>query len=80
MRIEALESGHSRVQKAQFRLAKAITGTVPPPILVMSYRRNHFGRWMAPCFQEAMRQTKEWSKFETELFAAFVSKLNRCRY
>ena len=55
-------------------------GPEQPPILVMSYRRNHFGRWLAPCFQEAMRRSKEWSKFETELFAAFVSTLNRCHY
>ena len=60
MRITALETGHSRVQKAQLQLAKAITGAVPPPILVMSYRRNHFGRLMAPCFQEAMRKGTEW--------------------
>ena len=80
MRLRALENGHTRLQKAQFRLAKAVTGGVPPPILVMSYRRDHFGRWIAPCFQEAMRQGKEWSTYETELFAAFVSKLNSCRY
>ena len=29
MRITALETGNSRVQKAQFRLARAITGVVP---------------------------------------------------
>ena len=80
MRLHALDHGHTRVQKAAFGLARMITGAVAPPILVMSYRRDHFGRWMAPCFQEAMRQATEWNTFETELFAAFVSSLNRCRY
>ena len=80
MRIKALENGHSPVQKAFFAVAEKLFGAVAPPILVMSYRRDHFGRWMAPCFQEAMRKSTEWGKFETELFAAFVSSLNRCRY
>jgi hypothetical protein len=46
----------------------------------MSYRRDHFGKWMAAAVQDAMRNQTEWSNFETELFAAFVSKLNRCEY
>ncbi|HEX6539567.1 MAG TPA: hypothetical protein VF155_10340 [Candidatus Dormibacteraeota bacterium] len=80
MRIPTLESGHSARQKALFRVARRLTGGVAPPILVLSYRRDHFGRWLAPCFQEAMRKATEWSTFETELFAAFVSTLNRTRY
>jgi hypothetical protein len=80
MRLQALDSGHSAVQKAMFLVVRTVAGAVAPPILVMSYRRDHFGRWMAPCFQEAMRRSTEWSTAETELFAAFVSKLNRCVY
>lgn len=46
----------------------------------MSYRRDLFGRWMAACFQEAMERTRHWTRGEAELFAAYVSDQNRCRY
>jgi hypothetical protein len=81
MRVRALESGHRPLQKLQFALLRPLAGgTIPPPILLMSYRRDRFGRWMARCFQEAMRKGREWTSFETEVFAAFVSKVNRCEY
>ena len=59
---------------------RLLVGNVPPPILLMSYRRDHFGKRLAPCFQEAMREATEWKASETELFAAFVSNLNHCVY
>ena len=80
MRIRALEHGHRPLQKLQFAVMRLLAGAVPPPIAVMSYRRDHFGKWMAPAVQDALRNQTEWSNFETELFAAFVSKLNRCEY
>ncbi len=81
MRLEILENGHSPVQKAAFSVMRAILrGPVPGPILVLSYRRKLFGKYMAPCFHEALRGAKEWRVAEVELFAAFVSRLNQCRY
>jgi hypothetical protein len=80
MRLQVLEQGHSPLQKIQLGLLRLVVGTVPPPILLMSYRRDHFGKWMASCFHESMRGATEWRASETELFAAFVSKLNRCVY
>jgi len=80
MRLRVVENGHRPLQKAQLALMRLVMGRVPPPILVMSYRRDHFGKWMAACFQQAMRQATEWSSTETELFAAFVSMLNQCVY
>ncbi|MGH7490993.1 MAG: hypothetical protein ACREOO_01225 [bacterium] len=46
----------------------------------MSYRRELFGQHLATCFREGMRQAREWSVGEVELFAAFVSRLNECEY
>jgi hypothetical protein len=80
MRLQVLKHGHRPLQKIQLGLIGRLVGKVPPPILWMSYRREHFGKWMAPCFQEAMRETIEWRPTETELFASFVSNLNRCVY
>ncbi|MBV8527494.1 MAG: hypothetical protein JOZ75_04195 [Candidatus Dormibacteraeota bacterium] len=80
MRLKVLDNGHRPLQKVPLGIIRLIVGQVPPPILVMSYRREHFGKYMAPCFHQAMRGSTEWSSFETELFAAFVSNLNRCVY
>jgi hypothetical protein len=80
MRLKLLHHGHRPLQKLQLALIRAIVGQVPGPIATMSYRRNLFGRWLSDCFVESMQQAKHWSRAETELFAAFVSDQNRCRY
>jgi hypothetical protein len=81
MRLKILEKGHRPVQKLFLALIRILSGgSVPGPILVLSYRKELFGKQIAPCFQEGMREATEWSLGETELFAAFVSKLNECRY
>lgn len=80
MRLQILENGHRFFQKLILSLIKFSSEgkKVPGPILVMSYRRELFGKHVAPCFQEAMREGKEWSIGEVELFAAYVSSLNQC--
>ncbi|MEM9493591.1 MAG: alkylhydroperoxidase AhpD family core domain-containing protein, partial [Myxococcota bacterium] len=65
MRLEILENGHSRPQKLVFWLIRQLFGSVPGPILTMSYRRDLFGKHMAAILQEAMRGSSEWSKGET---------------
>ena len=81
MRLKILDDGHSPLQNIALRMMKAILrGPVPGPILVLSYRRELFGRYIAPCYHEALRGAKEWSVAEVELFAAFVSRVNECRY
>jgi hypothetical protein len=80
MRLTILERGRYRpLQKLQFFFIRALVGDVPGPILMMSYRREFFGKYLARCFQEAMR-VGEWSSAETEIFAAFVSKLGHCEF
>ena len=81
MRLQILETGHRPFQKVILSFIRAVSGGhVPGPVLVMSYRRELFGKYMAACFQEGMRGGKEWSLGEVELFAAFVSRLNECKY
>jgi hypothetical protein len=66
---------------AILRVVRAISGgKVPGPILVLSYRRESCGKYLAACYQEGMRKATEWSLGEVELFAAFVSRLNECKY
>jgi len=81
MRLEILENGHRPLQKIILGLIRATSeGQAPGPILVMSYRRELFGKYLAPCYQEGMRGAAEWSVGEVELFAAFISQLNACKY
>jgi hypothetical protein len=81
MRLQILENGHRPFQKVILSFIRTVSGGhVAGPVLVMSYRRELFGKYFAACFQEAMRGAKEWSLGEVELFAAFVSQLNECRY
>jgi uncharacterized peroxidase-related enzyme len=81
MRLKILETGHRPLQKVVLSFIRAVSGgSVPGPILTMSYRRELFGKYLAACFQEGMRGAKEWSVGEVELFAAFVSRLNECKY
>ena len=80
MRIAAPEHGHRPLQKVQLALIRALVGHVPGPILVMSYRRNLFGKQFSRCLEEGMRRGRAWTQPEREIFAAFVSKLNQCAY
>ena len=80
MRLEILESGHRPLQKLQLAALRVFAGDVPGPVAVMSYRREWMGKQYARFAQRAMRRAREWSVAEVELFAAFVSKLNACRF
>jgi hypothetical protein len=81
MRLQVLDNGHRPLQKVALKLIKATSsGIVPGPILVMSYRRQFFGKHLAASIQEGLRAAKSWTLGEVEIFAAFVSKLNECKY
>jgi len=81
MRLSILADGHRPLQKALLALAALATdGQAPGPMRVLSYRRVLFGQTFAACVQEALRGGRAWSLGEVELFAAFVSRLNECKY
>jgi len=80
MRPEVLKHGHSWLQKMQLVILRWFTGRALEPVLMMSYRRNFFGKYWARCLQEGLRSAREWSVGEVETFAAFVSSLNRCHF
>lgn len=79
MRID-YQSNARPLQKLQFGLISKLMGAVPGPIVVLTYRREIFGKHFTKCLTEGMRQTKYWTKPEVELFAAFVSKANSCNF
>ncbi len=80
MRLEVLKRGHSPLQKIQLRILRVLAGRALEPVLMMSYRRNFFGKHLARCLQEGLRKARGWSLGELEVLAAFVSSLNRCRF
>jgi hypothetical protein len=81
MRLKALERGSGLRQRIQYWIIRAfLGGHVPGSVSVVSYRRNFFGKHFAACIQEALRTREEWSVGELEIFAAFVSRLNHCRF
>ena len=81
MRPNILEHGYRPLQKGILSVIKAMTGgMVPGPMLVLSYRRELCGQYLAACYQEGMRHAHEWSVSEVEIFAAFISRLNACQY
>jgi hypothetical protein len=81
MRLPSVARGDSFLQRVQLAIARAIIGQVPGPILTMSHRREYFGKEFAQCLNEAMRgPSEEWTVADREIFSAFVSSLNQCKY
>jgi hypothetical protein len=80
MRPALLAKPHSLRQRLAFAFFRAFLGQVPGPVLALSYRRDLCGKYLARCYQQGLRRAQEWSVGEVELFAAFVSRLNRCHF
>jgi len=80
MRLKILDHGHRPLPQFVFNVIWRVTGFLPGPLAVNSYRRELFGRHFSACIQAALRESSTWRKSELELFAAFVSKQLACRF
>jgi hypothetical protein len=81
MRLAKVHSGHRLAQKLKLGMMRLVTRRPPPDVVrTLMYRPEVFGTAANELFQEAMRGPSKWSVGERELFAAFVSNLNRCRF
>ncbi len=81
MRLKILDRGSGWLQRIQYAVIRALLGGhVPGSVSVVSYRRSLFGKHFARCIQEALRARGEWTVADLEIFAAFISRLNRCRF
>ncbi len=47
---------------------------------ILSYRSELFGHPFSAFLQEVLRGNSDWTIGERELFAAFVSHQNQCKY
>lgn len=81
MRLDVVERGHRLPQKAQLAIIRLVSGRrVSDVMRTLLYRPEFFGNPFRDWTQTVMRGPSEWSVGERELFAAFVSRINRCRF
>lgn len=80
MYLEVLETGHSPKARAALWLAERTGSPIDDVGKTSLYRPDLFGRSWLALVREVMRGPSEWTPGERELFAAFVSRLNRCSY
>lgn len=81
MRLRRLESGHGLKGKLVLALIRLMRGADAPDVVkTLLYRPGFFGQPFSDLVHEALRGPSEWSVGERELFAAYTSKLNHCRF
>jgi hypothetical protein len=81
MRLHRVSRGHRLKQKLLLKVIKVVSRREPPDVVkTMLYRPGLFGAPMSALFQDVMRGPSPWTVGERELFAAFVSNLNRCEF
>jgi hypothetical protein len=79
MRLPRLDSEFGLVARVKLAAMRIVGGRPPPDVVkIHLYRYDFFGKHAGALFQKALRGPSEWSVFERELMAAFVSSLNQC--
>ena len=81
MRLQILEHGHAEEQKQLIARMTAQGAKLSDMMKVVLYRPHFFGfAFMAACDAVLHEQPSFWTQGERELFAAFASNLNKCKY
>jgi hypothetical protein len=81
MRLANVERGDSIADRLMYGVFRILSGFRTPDVIrTLKYRADFFGTPHAHHTQAVMRGPSEWSIGERELFAAFVSRLNACRF
>lgn len=81
MRLRNVERGDGLKNKVMFGVIRVMSGYRAPDVIrTLVYRKKFFGQHHSAHTQAVMRGPSEWSVGERELFAAFVSDLNQCRF
>jgi hypothetical protein len=81
MRLTILEEGHAAEQKAVMDGMRAQGIFVSDMTKVCMYRPALFGKaFLDVCDSVLHEQPSYWTQGEHELFAAFVSSLNKCTF
>jgi uncharacterized peroxidase-related enzyme len=80
IRLRCLEVGHRGLNKLKIALGSAVLGDVPGIARSLLYRPEFFGKAMGPLHNQVVRGASEWTMAERELFSAYVSAKNSCRF
>lgn len=81
MRLEILNTGYPFGTKILFRFIRLVSRfPLPDAARLGFYRPEFYGKLMGAFTHQSMRGTSSWSVGERELMAAYVSKLNECRF
>lgn len=78
MRLKKVHQGHGLGDKLMLGLTRLLAGHAPGVVRTLRYRKDFFGTPFSELTQQVMRGPSPWSVGERELFAAFVSRLNKC--
>ena len=80
MRLAILETGYRLQQRVALSAVRLSGLPVLDVVRTFMYRPEFFGRPFCDFAQQVMRGPSEWSVGERELFGAFTSNLNHCRF
>lgn len=78
MRLQKVHSGHRFPDKALLGFMRLVMGHAPGVVRTLRYRKEYFGGPFSELTQQVMRGPSPWTVGEREIFAAFVSQLNKC--
>ena len=80
MRLSNVERG-ALADRALFAVIRLLSGYRAPDVIrTLKYRGSFFGRAHCVHTQDVMRGPSPWAIWERELFAAYVSNINQCRF
>lgn len=81
MRLRKVQRGDRWSSRILFGVIRILSGFRASDVIrTLKYRPEMFGRPHSAHTQAVMRGSSEWSIGERELFAAFVSRLNKCEF
>ena len=81
MRLGNVQRGDRLSIRFFYAMVRVVSGFRAPDVVrTLKYRQHLFGRPHSLHTHAVMRGPSEWSIGERELFAAFVSRLNRCAF
>jgi hypothetical protein len=81
MRLQNVLRGDGLKHRLTFAAIRVFSGYRAPDVVrTLMYRPSFFGSPHSAHTQAVMRGPSEWSVGERELFAAYVSRQNECRF
>src|SRR5207245_1795027 len=81
MRLTAIERGERLGDRLFYAVVRVASGfRLPDVVRTFRYRKEFFGLPHKAHTHAVMRGPSAWTVGERELFAAFVSRLNRCAF